>query len=102
MIRAEDREDEPLGPFVYGTDGTGARNLIVPCGGMRERYSSAEEVEDNEGNWRSSRHLYMNGAELFGFTMAEVPGAVKELCAAPALFLPTTTFSSSTRRTNTC
>jgi 3-oxoacyl-[acyl-carrier-protein] synthase-3 len=79
LIRAEDREDEPLGPFVYGTDGTGARNLIVPCGGMRERYSSAEEVEDNEGNWRSSRHLYMNGAELFAFTMAEVPGAVKEL-----------------------
>jgi 3-oxoacyl-[acyl-carrier-protein] synthase-3 len=79
LIRGEAREHEALGPFIYGTDGTGASNLIVPSGGMRGRYERAEPVEDAEGNWRGPENLYMNGAELFSFTMKEVPSAVSGL-----------------------
>src|SRR5580693_8279978 len=37
LLRAETRDDDPLGAFVFGTDGRGAKDLIVPSGGMRAR-----------------------------------------------------------------
>jgi 3-oxoacyl-[acyl-carrier-protein] synthase-3 len=79
LIRAEARDDEALGPFVFGTDGSGAKNLIVPRGGMRDRAARSEALEDREGNWRGPENLYMNGAELFSFTMTEVPASVNAL-----------------------
>lgn len=73
--------DEPfIGPFVYGTDGEGAVNLIVPTGGMRQREAlSAEEVVDESGNIRTCKNLYMNGGEIFSFTLKSVPAALGEL-----------------------
>ena len=70
-----------LGPFVYGTDGRGAQNLIVPVGGMRRGRSSETSVavEDESGNARSAENLFMDGAEIFNFTIAEVPKSVKLL-----------------------
>ncbi|MDR7334703.1 ketoacyl-ACP synthase III [Roseateles asaccharophilus] len=70
-----------IGPFVFGTDGAGAEQLIVPAGGFR-RPASAEtalEEEDASGNVRSADHLYMNGAEVMAFTLREVPRAVDQL-----------------------
>lgn len=71
-----------IGPFVYGTDGAGAGNLIVPTGGMRQRVvPQAKLVPDNSGNARTVNDLYMNGAEVFNFTLCVVPEAVKQLLA---------------------
>jgi 3-oxoacyl-[acyl-carrier-protein] synthase-3 len=56
-----------IGPFVFGTDGRGAENLIVRHGGMRERESLG--------------HLHMNGPEIFTFTLRAVPKAVNDLLA---------------------
>jgi len=48
--------------FVLGTDGSGKNNLIVSCGGMRQPLqASAEEKTDENGNFHSLNHLYMNG-----------------------------------------
>jgi 3-oxoacyl-[acyl-carrier-protein] synthase-3 len=74
--------DQPLiGPFVYGSDGSGARNLIVPAGGMRLRNSAetAVEQQDDQGNLRTPDNLFMNGAEIFSFTLSAVPAAFEEL-----------------------
>jgi 3-oxoacyl-[acyl-carrier-protein] synthase-3 len=73
--------DPLIGPFVFGTDGTGAANLIVPAGGLRQRPSSetAHEVPAESGNWRSPENLYMNGAEIFAFTLKVVPRTVQKL-----------------------
>jgi len=80
LVRAVDAEEELLGPFVFGTDGRGACNLIVPIGGARRPSNGeAEEKEDSSGNWRSERDLYMNGPEIFNFTLQTVPRAVKAL-----------------------
>ena len=79
LIRGEARDAESIGPFVFGTDGTGAGNLMVPAGGMRRRSKGGEAVEDAEGNWRGPDNIFMNGAELFSFTMTEVPASVKAL-----------------------
>ncbi|WP_027799245.1 ketoacyl-ACP synthase III [Paraburkholderia dilworthii] len=70
-----------IGPFVFGTDGRGAGNLIVKAGLFREPKSvgSAIEKEDASGNVRTDEHLYMNGAEVMAFSLSEVPKAATSL-----------------------
>ena len=68
--------DKPgLSSFFLGTDGTGACNLIVPAGGMRQPKSPATSVAstDAQGNTRSAENLFMNGQEIFTFTLKRVP-----------------------------
>jgi 3-oxoacyl-[acyl-carrier-protein] synthase-3 len=73
--------DMSIGPFVFGTDGSGARNLMVEAGGFRRPRDagSAQEHTDDSGNVRTSGHLYMNGAEIMTFSLREVPKAVDSL-----------------------
>jgi len=54
-------------------------HLIVPAGGARLPLSSqtACEIKDASGNIRSKNNLFMNGAEVFNFTVSEVPGLVQ-------------------------
>ncbi|MCU1335677.1 MAG: Beta-ketoacyl-acyl-carrier-protein synthase [Bryobacterales bacterium] len=70
-----------IGPFVFGTDGSGGNNLIVATGGMRSPRSSktAIAVEAESGNWRSQDNLYMDGPKIFEFTLRVVPECVTEL-----------------------
>jgi 3-oxoacyl-[acyl-carrier-protein] synthase III len=76
-----------LGPFDYGTDGCGAENLIVPHGGAKYPRSekSSVEIEDKDGNIRSPENLYMNGAEIFTFTLNRVPELIASLLGAAGL-----------------
>ncbi len=64
--------------FVLGADGSGASSIIVPAGGARQPSSAATRVEtvDAEGNRHHAENLHMNGAEVFNFTLREVPDAV--------------------------
>lgn len=68
-----------IGKFVLGTDGSGAPNLIVPAGGMARPRSeeTAKEETDEAGNVRSMDHIYMNGPEIFSFTLRAVPDLVR-------------------------
>jgi 3-oxoacyl-[acyl-carrier-protein] synthase-3 len=70
-----------IGPFVFGTDGSGAKNLIVEAGMSRLSKSgkTAETNTDVYGNVRSLDNLYMNGAEVMSFSLKEVPRAVDAL-----------------------
>lgn len=71
-----------IGPFVYGTDGRGAANLIVPMGGFRQPHCPGQLPEvDDQGNMRTRQNLYMNGAEIFRFTLESVPKSVHSLLA---------------------
>lgn len=80
-LTASTDDEASLGPFVYGTDGSGWPNLIVPAGAMRQPRTSdtAAENTDSSGNVRSSDNLFMNGPEVFDFTMGAVPVMVREL-----------------------
>ncbi|HJQ68487.1 MAG TPA: ketoacyl-ACP synthase III [Blastocatellia bacterium] len=75
LITGSERDDsqqgESIGPFVFGTDGGGAQNLIVPAGGMRKRFASDDQANDE--------FLYMNGPEIFTFTLRVVPKTVEKL-----------------------
>ena len=75
----EKSEEEQIGEFVLGTDGSGYMNLIVPNGGLRNRYNdNAKEIDDGSGNIRTGNNLYMNGPEIFNFTIKAVPKVVSE------------------------
>ena len=67
-----------IGDFVLGTDGSGAENLIVKTGGMACPEKNNDLVFDESGNPRSSDFLYMNGSEIFSFTLRVVPKMVKQ------------------------
>ncbi len=88
------REEGTLvGPFVYGTDGTGIQHIIVPAGGMRRpAVHQADLVPDDSGNARTVNDLYMNGAEVFNFTLRMVPEAVKNLLAKAGIDQETVDF----------
>jgi 3-oxoacyl-[acyl-carrier-protein] synthase-3 len=72
-----------IGPFVFGTDGSGADMLIVPAGGHRLPMSdeTAIEVSDGRGNMRSQNQLYMNGQGIFAFAIDEIPPLIDRLLA---------------------
>lgn len=67
-----------IGPFEYGTDGSGAPNLIIPAGGARtpRTPATAVEIEDKCGNRRSADNLYMDGPRIFDFILTIAPRTV--------------------------
>ena len=77
-----ENDSEPA-PFVFGTSGKGGGNLIVPTGGMRTPSTpeSAVAACDENGNWRSQDNLFMDGAEIFSFTLRAIPDCVSRLLA---------------------
>ncbi|MEO0531382.1 MAG: ketoacyl-ACP synthase III [Planctomycetota bacterium] len=67
LLRRADEAGDQVGPFVFGTDGSGADNLIARGTGLRK--------PDTEG----SNHLTMSGADIFAFTLKAVPTAINQL-----------------------
>ncbi|MFN1219597.1 3-oxoacyl-ACP synthase III family protein [Chryseobacterium kwangjuense] len=56
--------------FSVGTDGEGAKNLIVKNGAVRNKKTEDQEDKDN--------YLHMNGPKIFDFTSKAIPGLVEE------------------------
>ena len=81
LITAKTAKEEPIGPFVFGTDGSGADLLIVPAGGHRLPLSEETAVEqpDGKGSVRSLNQLKMHGPGIFSFAVDRVPPMVEEL-----------------------
>jgi 3-oxoacyl-[acyl-carrier-protein] synthase-3 len=74
-------DDAAIGPFVFGTDGAGAGDLVVEAGGFRTPRceETAVEKEDAAGNIRARDNLYMHGANVMNFSLREVPRTYKRL-----------------------
>lgn len=67
-----------IGEFALGSDGRGKDNLIVKQGGARYPYNpEVAPTIDEVGNIVSPMHLFMNGAEIFTFTLEAVPVMVR-------------------------
>jgi 3-oxoacyl-[acyl-carrier-protein] synthase-3 len=67
-----------IGEFSLGTDGSGAGNLIVKTGGSRNPEKSGIVEFDENNNPVSSDYIYMDGSEIFAFTLTAVPSLVKQ------------------------
>ena len=68
-----------IGAFVLGTDGSGADNLILKTGAARQKQTTGLYKEDAEGHIRRDDYLYMNGGNIFNFTLEAVPSMLKNL-----------------------
>lgn len=64
--------------FTLKTVGSGYRNLIVPYGGYRHRNGNENRYEREPGVVRNDYDGYMNGPEVFKFSISEVPKMIKE------------------------
>ena len=93
---------EPIGPFVYGTDGRGAKNLIVHAGALRKAALEGEVEKDAFDNIRGPENLYMNGAEIFAFTLRTVPAAVEAVLQKAEIPWMMLISSSFIRQMNSC
>lgn len=65
-----------IGNFSLGTDGIGADNLIVKTCGSRYPELANDLKFDENNNPISSDYLYMNGSEIFTFTLDNVPSLI--------------------------
>jgi 3-oxoacyl-[acyl-carrier-protein] synthase-3 len=72
---SEDGEGS-VADFILGSDGRGAENLIVPNGAFRVRKAEGRL----EG--RNLDKLYMDGGEIFTFTLKSVPPLINETVEA--------------------
>jgi 3-oxoacyl-[acyl-carrier-protein] synthase III len=62
-------------------DGSRREALMIPAGGLRQPSdaSTAEMVEDSEGNFRALDNLKMDGSAVFNFVLTEVPELIAGL-----------------------
>jgi 3-oxoacyl-[acyl-carrier-protein] synthase-3 len=64
--------------FKLKTIGNSYKSLIVPYGGYRHRFGRSERLFREEGVYRNDYDGYMNGADVFRFSITEVPKLIKE------------------------
>lgn len=70
LVSARVSDRDMLGPFAWGTDGSGGDHLIVRQGGLRQPITPEEPTPPE---------LTMNGAEIFSFTLRVVPGVIQDV-----------------------
>lgn len=59
-----------IGEFTFGTDGSGAENLILKNSGMKGKTTPSTEILDD--------FLFMEGKKIFNFVIKYVPSVLKE------------------------
>jgi 3-oxoacyl-[acyl-carrier-protein] synthase-3 len=79
LIRAQHSSTASFGPFIYGTNGNGADNLIVPNSGTRKSRTSHDKPYLRGMNDRDRDYLFMNGSKIFEFAVDVVPSSVLNL-----------------------
>lgn len=71
-------ENVPTIHVINKTDGNGYNDIIAPAGGFRNMYATTDEMIWPDGNIRTLYNTYMNGTNVFSFTISDVPRTVKE------------------------
>ena len=81
LVESIDSNISGIRGITYGTDGSGASNLIVPVGGMRKKWTDTPlvEVVDDYGNKRTNQNLYMNGSAIMNFALEVVPKCINDV-----------------------
>ena len=68
-----------IGNFTLGTDGSGADNLIVKTGAARHKGATGKSTTDEERHTNFEDYLYMNGGNVFNFTLDVVPPMIEDI-----------------------
>lgn len=75
VTAVEHGPDRPSATFILGSDGVGVANLIIPEGGFK----SYESAGDKRMDGKNPACLFMDGGEIFNFTLRSVPPLVNRL-----------------------
>lgn len=80
LVTAEEGDASYFDGFALRTDGSGGGHLVVPSGGNAsgERISEGSAAE-NRGLASNGYDMYMDGTEIFNFTLRVVPDNVAEV-----------------------
>lgn len=70
-----------IGEMSLGTDGSGAKHLIVETGAARHKAATGKQTTDDDGHIRRDDYLYMDGSAIFNFTLDAVPDMMKDILA---------------------
>ncbi|MCA0378201.1 MAG: ketoacyl-ACP synthase III [Actinobacteria bacterium] len=88
LVSSDPSERDFLDGFVLGTDGEGGKHLVVPAGsladGKRISAGSPASVRELESN---GYDMYMDGTEIFNFTLRVVPDCVDQVLSKANLTL---------------
>lgn len=76
-----EKADHSTVDILLRTDGEGYRSIIAPAGGYRNIDAPCKDELWPDGNIRNLYNTYMNGADVFSFTITEVPAAIKDFIA---------------------
>ncbi len=80
IISKNDRSDD-FGGFTFGTDGSKFDRIIIKQG--RERFPLLKYIEedriDTYGNVLNNANFYMDGSEVFNFSVNKAPELVSEI-----------------------
>jgi 3-oxoacyl-[acyl-carrier-protein] synthase-3 len=87
LIRAQDHATPSFGPFVFGTDGRGGMDLVVPNSGARLTSTLASAGPSKQTNPPQRNVLHMNGSKVFNFAINTVQASVSELLSKAGLDL---------------
>ncbi len=73
----EKDENAPMNVLLR-TDGEGYNAIIAPAGGYRNMDATKVDMVWPDGNIRNLYNTYMNGTNVFSFTITEVPRAIHD------------------------
>ena len=80
-IITKNKDNSRFGKFIFGTDGSKYDRIIIKHG--RERFPlpkySEEDKIDSYGNIRNNANFYMDGSEVFNFSVTKAPELVSQL-----------------------
>jgi 3-oxoacyl-[acyl-carrier-protein] synthase-3 len=69
LIESSNKSENYIGPFAYGTDGSGSDHLIVHKGGLRQPGLPMDMIDG----------LKMEGTKIFNFSIKEVKNCLQQL-----------------------
>lgn len=78
LITQADGDQQIIGPFVYGTDGKGARFLRANGTGTKAKSNPGPGATET-ATTSNDAYLFMDGPKVFDFAIAEVPKVVHAL-----------------------
>ena len=77
-----ERSDDDEGiEGMLKSDGSGYRAIIAPAGGFRNMDAPHDIVQMPDGSRRTLYNTWMNGTDVYAFTISDVPRTIKEFLA---------------------
>ena len=74
-----EHEDDGVLKAVTKTDGSGFDKLIIKNGGSRFKYNKESALKSYGNNFYTDNKLYMNGPDIFNFTIENIPNLCFEI-----------------------